>query len=340
MVERSMLRIGLIGFGYWGASLARNFQTAPASILASISDRNPERMVEAAALYPASTTTSSANDLIGDGALDAIAIATPPATHFPLAMAALKAGKHVWIEKPIACSSMEAAALVEEARARNRVLMVDHTFVYSPAVRKIRELIQGGELGSLYYYDSVRTNLGRFQNDASVLWDLAYHDLAILDYLLDQQPVHVSSHGAAHLGDRHEVSYLTLEYPSGFHAHVHVSWLTPVKVRRVMLAGSKRMLLWNDLESVRKLEIYEHAVSPGHHAAASGCNDVEAQRRIGYRAGELHVPWLEVSEPLQNAARHFIDCIQTGARPLTDGESGLRVTKILEQAQQMAGAGQ
>jgi len=330
-----MLRNGLIGFGYWGSSLARNFQTAPASVLASICDSDPERIAQAAALYPGSTTTPSANDLIGDPDLAAIAIATPPATHFPLAMAALKAGKHVWIEKPMACSSSEAASLVEEARARNLVLMVDHTFVYSPAVRKIRELIQGGELGSLYYYDSVRTNLGRFQNDAGVLWDLAYHDLAILDYLLDQQPAQVSAHGAAHLGDRHEVSYLTLEYPSGFHAHVHVSWLTPVKVRRVMLAGSKRMLAWNDLESARKLEIYDHSVS-----AAASPGKEEGQRRIGYRAGELHIPWLEVSEPLQNAVRHFIDCVQTGARPLTDGESGLRVTKILEQAQETAGAGQ
>jgi predicted dehydrogenase len=220
-------------------------------------------------------------------------------------------------------SAAEAAALVEEAHHRSLVLMVDHTFVYSPAVRKIGELIRSGQLGQLYYYDSVRTNLGRFQNDVGVLWDLASHDLAILDYILDEQPARVSAQGFAHLGDQHEVAYLSLEYPSGFHAHVHVSWLTPVKVRRVMLTGSERMLLWNDLEGARKLELYDHAVSS---------RISEKQRRVSYRAGDIHVPLLDISEPLQCAVQHFVQCIETGAVPLTDGEAGLRVIRLLEEA--------
>ncbi len=319
-----MAKIGLIGYGYWGRNLARNFQSNPAAVLARICDADPACLVRAEALQPGVRTTTRAEDLIEDASLDAIVLATPPATHFPLGMAALRAGKHLWVEKPIACTSEEAGLLVEEARRRKLVLMVDHTFVYAPVVRKIGELIRSGNLGSLYYYDSVRTNLGRFQSDVGVLWDLAYHDLAILDYLIDEQPSAVSAHGAAHWGTHDEVSYLSLTYPSGFHAHVHVSWLTPVKIRRVMLTGSKRMLLWDDLENTRKLEIYDHTIEPESGAG---------QLRINYRSGEIHSPWLDVSEPLQNAVSHFLECIETGAQPLTGGEAGLRVTRILERAQ-------
>ncbi len=302
-----MLRTGLIGFGYWGRNLARNFQTVPSSILGGICDYNPARVAEAGSLYPSVRTVTEVEALIGDPTLDAIAIATPPAAHFPLAMAALEAGKHVWIEKPMGCSFVAASQLQDEARKRGRVLMVDYTFVYSEPVRKIRELIDSGELGSLYYYDSVRANLGRFQNDVDVLWDLASHDLAILDYLLKEQPVRSRVHRAAHLGKQPEVAHLCVEYPSGFHAHVHASWLAPVKIRRVMLAGAKRMLLWDDLESERKLQIYGYDVSPQPHNG-------------------------QFAEPLGTAVRHFLTCIETGAQPLTDGEMGMRVARILEQA--------
>jgi len=302
-----MLRTGLIGFGYWGRNLARNFQTVPSSILAGICDSDPARLAEAGNLYPTVRTVTEAVALIEDPTLDAIAIATPPAAHFPLAVAALEAGKHVWLEKPMGCGSRVAGQLQAQARKRSRVLMVDYTFVYSEPVRKIRELIDSGELGSLYYYDSVRANLGRFQNDVDVLWDLASHDLAILDHLLEEQPVRVQAHRAAHLGKQAEVAHLSLEYASGFHAHVHASWLAPVKIRRVILAGSKRMLLWDDLDSERRLQTYCYDASPQPH----NCQG---------------------AEPLGTAVRHFLTCIETGAQPRTDGEMGMRVARILEQA--------
>jgi predicted dehydrogenase len=306
-----MLRTGLIGFGYWGHILARNFHSVPSSILAGVCDSDPARVAEAGNLYPEARTVTDAKALIGDPKLDAIVIATPPASHFPLAMAALEAGKHVWVEKPLGSSSVAAGQLQAEAHRRRRVLMVDYTFVYSAPVRKIRELMDSGELGTLFYHDSVRVNRGRIQGDVNVLWDLASHDLAILDYLLDEPPLRTRAHGVAHLGKQLEVAYLSLDYASGFHAHIHVSWLAPVKIRLVTLAASKQTLLWNDLDSAHKVQVYSQ----------------EGQR--------THAPALEVTEPLENAVRHFLTCIETGARPCTDGEMAIRVARILEQAVDM-----
>jgi predicted dehydrogenase len=316
-----MIRAGLVGYGYWGRNLARHLHALSGSRLEAVSDIDPAQLKSAAELYPGVRTYADAGRLIADPWVDAVVIATPPSTHFPLAIASLRAGKHTWIEKPMACNSADAETLIEEAAKRRLMLMVDHTFVYSPPVRKIGELLRGGELGSLFYYDSVRANLGRFQADADVLWDLAAHDFAILDYLLAEEPETVAVSGSAHVSDLMEVAHVSLSYPSGFHAHVHVSWLTPVKIRQVILAGSRRMLLWNDLDAVRRLEIYDHVPEAG-----------DKQRRIGYRTGAVHVPWLEVAEPLETAMEHFLECIETGAAPLTDGEAGCRVVRLLERA--------
>lgn len=328
-----MIRIGVIGYGYWGPNLARNFAENPDCEVAGIADLRPERLAQAKRKHPSAKLTTDLQELLRDAAIDAIAIATPVAAHFGLAMAALAAGKHIFVEKPLTTTSDEAAHMIEEADRRKLTLMVDHTFLYTPAIRKIRELCVTGMLGCLYYYDAVRVNLGLFQHDVNVLWDLAVHDLSIMDYLLPEVPCAVSATGVRHVADRGEdIAYLTLFFPSSLIAHIHVNWLAPVKVRRTLIGGTDKMIVYDDLEASEKVKVYDKGIRLDNDPAQ------EHQMRISYRSGDAWSPNLDTREALSLEATEFVRAINTGMRPLSDGESGLRIVKILEAASQSMNA--
>ncbi len=322
-----MIRVGVIGYGYWGPNLVRNFVDAPGATVVAVSDMRPERLERLSRTYPAIRTTTDYRELLDAPDIDAICVATPVSTHFDLGMAALRAGKHALIEKPLASTVAEAEQLVEEAAKRNLVLLVDHTFAYTGAVRKMRELVQDGSLGRIYYYDSVRVNLGLFQHDVSVLWDLAVHDLSIMSYVLGAKPTAVSAVGKRHVeGQPENVAYLTLFYDDSLIAHVNVNWLAPVKIRRTMIGGSEKMIVYDDLEPSEKVKIYDSGLT-----LTSDPKQIY-QLLVGYRTGDIWSPKLEPIEALNAEARHFVDCITNGAEPITGGESGLEVVRILEAA--------
>ena len=322
-----MIGIGVIGYGYWGPNLVRNFAECNGAAVRAVCDARPERLAQVERRYPGVAVTTSAAELMERSDVDAVVIATPVDRHFDLGMAALKAGKHVLIEKPIASTSEQASRLIDEAAARQKVLMVDHTFVYTGAVRKMRALVEAGELGDIYYYDSVRINLGLFQHDVNVLWDLAVHDLAIMDYVLPQRPVGVSATGLAHVQGRPQnIAYMTMFFQDSLIAHVHANWLSPVKVRQTLLGGSRRMVVFDDLEASEKIKIYDRGIS------LNPSPENVYQMLIGYRTGDMHAPQLAVTEALKVEAEHFVECVATGIRPLTDGEAGLRVVQLLEAA--------
>jgi predicted dehydrogenase len=322
-----MIRVGIIGYGYWGPNLVRNFADVQTVQVSMVSDLRAERLAEVQRRYPTTRVTTDPLALIGDAGVDAVVIATPVEHHFTLAMAALRAGKHVLIEKPIASNSDQASMLIDEAARRRLTLMVDHTFVYTGAVQKMRELTQAGELGDIYYYDSVRINLGLFQHDVNVLWDLAVHDLSIMDYVLQRTPTGVSATGLAHVPGRPEnIAYMSMFFADSLIAHVHVNWLAPVKVRRTLLGGSRRMVVFDDLEASEKIKVYDRGIS------VDPSPQNVYQMLVGYRTGDMWAPKLAVTEALNVEARHFAECVTTGVRPLTDGEAGLRVVRLLEAA--------
>jgi predicted dehydrogenase len=323
-----MIRVGIIGYGYWGPNLVRNFADVPAARVSMVADLRADRLAEVERRYPGTRVTTDPHALITDGDVDAVIIATPVDHHYPLGMAALRAGKHVLVEKPIASTADQASRLIDEAARRQLVLMVDHTFVYTGAVQKMRELTQAGELGDIYYYDSVRINLGLFQHDVNVLWDLAVHDLSIMDYVLQRTPAAVSATGLAHLPGRPEnIAYMTMFFADAMMAHVHVNWLAPVKVRRTLLGGSRRMVVFDDLEASEKIKVYDRGISVDPPSPQN-----VYQMLVGYRTGDMWAPKVAVTEALNAEARHFIECIDSGKRPLTDGEAGLRVVRLLEAA--------
>jgi predicted dehydrogenase len=322
-----MVNIGVIGYGYWGPNLVRNFAETPDTTVAAVADLDPKKLELVARRFPAARTTNNFQDLLRDPGIDAVAIATPVNTHFELAMAALKAGKHVWLEKPMTETSLQAQKLVAEADKRGLVLLVDHTFIYTGAVRKIGELIRGGDLGRIYYYDSTRVNLGLFQRDVSVISDLAVHDFSILDYLLAEHPIAVSASGTNHFpGTPENLAYITLFYESGTIAHVNVSWLAPVKVRQILLGGSQKMITYDDLEPSEKVKVYDKGIS--------FTDDPEQIRemRVGYRTGDMWAPRLATTEALRLESEHFVDCIRNRRTPETDGHLGLRVVELIEAA--------
>jgi predicted dehydrogenase len=263
--------------------------------------------------------------------VDAVLVATPVSTHFDLAMAALRAGKHVLVEKPLAPSSDQAMQLIETARALGLVLMVDHTFVYTSAVQKIHELVSAGSLGRLYYYDSVRVNLGLFQHDVDVLWDLAVHDLSIMDYVLGREPTAVAATGVAHVPGRPvNTAYLTCFFEDDLIAHFHVNWLAPVKIRRTLIGGDRQMIVYDDLEPSEKVKVYDKGITLG--SDAGGGMEHAYEQLVGYRTGDMRAPQLPLTEALRVEAQHFVECVATGRQPLTDGACGLRVVRILEAA--------
>jgi predicted dehydrogenase len=320
----AVIGIGIIGYGYWGPNLARCVSDTAGAKLIAVADRLPDALSRAAKRHPGVETYTEWQALVRNTAVDAVIVATPVCTHFELARAALQAGKHVIVEKPMAASSREASILIEEATRRKLVLMVDHTFVYTGAVTKIGEIIQSGDLGEVFYYDSTRINLGIFQSDVNVLWDLAVHDLAILDFLLKERPASISANGTGHIrGSQENMAHLTLFYPSNTVAHLNVNWLAPVKVRQTLIGGSRRMIVYNDLEPSEKVKVYDRGVMVG-----GGNPQLEA--RISYRTGDMWAPQLSVKEALLLEMEDFLDCIIYGTEPVSSGESGLRVVEALE----------
>jgi predicted dehydrogenase len=325
------IHLAVVGCGYWGPNLIRNFADHPRAALRWLVDLDPKRLALFAGRYPQARTTASLDQALADPGLNAVAIATPVSTHFPLAKKCLEAGKHVLLEKPMATTVAQCDELLALASARGLTLMCDHTFVYTAAVRRIRELIVSGELGDIHYFDSVRVNLGLFQHDVNVIWDLAPHDLSIMDYVLDKKPVQVAAHGACHVaGSRIEnIAYLTLRFSDETLAHFHVNWLAPAKIRRILIGGSKQMLVYDDLSPDEKIKIYDKGLLLKEGSAAD-----PRQMLAGYRVGDVHIPHLDTTEALKRETDHFLDCIATGRRPETDGEAGRRVVRILVAAQE------
>jgi predicted dehydrogenase len=322
-----MINFGVIGYGYWGPNLVRNlFEVAETQVLA-VSDMRADRLEQVKLRYPSVTVSTDFNDLLNNPNIDAIAIATPVHTHYELALQALQSGKHVMVEKPMTSTSEQALHLIEEATRRKLTLLVDHTFVYTGAVRKIKAIADSGKLGDILYYDSTRINLGLFQRDVDVIWDLAVHDLAIMDYILPFSPCAVAATGINHLfGGTENLAYLTMFFEQNVIAHVNVNWLSPVKVRRTLLGGTKQMIVYDDMEPSEKVKVYDKGVT------VNGSTDSLYKALVGYRSGDMFAPQLDVSEALKVEIQHFADCIRNGEEPITGGQAGLRVVRILESA--------
>jgi predicted dehydrogenase len=324
-----MINVGLIGYGYWGPNLSRNLAETDGIHLAAVADTRPERRAAASRRHPGAVVCGDAASLIARDDLDAVVIATPLDTHYRLARAAIERGKHVLVEKPLARSKADAETLGALADERDVRLMVDHTFLYTGAVRTMRSLIDSGQLGELLYLDSVRVNLGLLQQDSNVIWDLAVHDLSIMDYLIDARPVMVSADGTAAAGFDHEnVAYLTVHFDNGFLAHFHVNWLAPVKIRQMLLGGRQRMLVYDDTNPSEKLRVYDKGVNVD-------VEDDQARRQIlvSYRTGDMYAPTLDRREALALVAREFADSIEQHRQPLTDAAAGIRVVALLEAAE-------
>ncbi|WP_374338673.1 Gfo/Idh/MocA family protein [Leeia sp.] len=330
-----MIRVGVIGYGYWGPNLVRNFVECPDSDVVVVCDSNPARLALLQRRYPQVEVVQEVEALLQRADLDAVVIATPASTHFELAMRALKAGKHVLVEKPLTETSEQAQQLVAMARQQQRLLMVDHTFIFTPAVQRIKQLMDAGELGDAYYYDSVRVNLGLFQQDVNVIHDLAVHDFAILNYLFDAEFHTVSASGVSHVPGRAEnMAFVTLYGKDRFIAHINVNWMAPVKVRRVMIGASRRMVVYDDIEATEKIRLYDAGVDLADE-------DPKQQAKLLYRMGDVLIPNLPAVEALAQMVSHFCRCIQDGQTPVTDGVFGQRVVTLLEGAtQSMAAHGQ
>ena len=323
-----MVQVGVVGYGYWGPNLVRNLMELPDCRVGAICDRRDDRLALASRRCPSARITRDLESVICDPELDVVVVATPVSTHYEIAKAALRADKHVLVEKPLAMCSRETEDLIDEAKRRKRVLMVDHTFVYTGAVREIRNQIARGDLGKIHYYDSVRINLGLFQHDVNVLWDLAVHDLAIADYVLGEPVVGVSALAFGHFPDQPEnLAYLTLLFKSGTVAHFHVNWVAPVKMRRTVIGGSRRMVIYDDLEPSDKVKIFDSGVDLVD-------DELSVHRMlVSYRVGDMRAPRIDLTEALSTEMRHLLDCIKHGKTPVTDGSAGQRVVRLLELAQ-------
>jgi len=318
-----MIKAGIVGYGYWGPNLARNFNSNPNFDLVAIADRDEKRRLMAAQHFPHVKVSAAAEEITRSPEIDVVAVATPVSSHFALAMQALENGKHVWIEKPITASSAEAAQIAEKAGQLNRVVMVDHTYLFTGSVRKMKEYVGGGQLGDLYYYDSVRVNLGLFQHDVNVIWDLATHDLSIMNYLLGPTARAVSALGPRHFNELEDVGYLTFFYDNNLIAHFHVNWLSPVKIRKTLVGGSRKMLVWNDLEQEETLKIYDKGVDI---KTQKGVYDLLAE----YRMGDMISPNIPHVEALKMEVDYFAECIKNSQNPHNDARAGFEVVRLLE----------
>jgi predicted dehydrogenase len=323
--QEDVIRFGVVGYGYWGPNIVRNLHGLDNSQVVAVCDKNPAALKRLRQSYPGVEAAQESSDILTSPTIDAVAVVTPVWTHYELAKAALQNGKHVFLEKPLTSSAEQAEELIELAERKNLVIMVDHTFVFTGAVRKIRQLIDEGTLGDLYYYDSTRVNLGLFQHDINVVWDLAPHDLSIMDHLIREKPEAIVATGERHLNGFVDVAFITVYFPRNVIAHLNVNWLSPVKVRTTLIGGEKKMLLWNDLEADEKIKVYDKGV-----AVANGQSVYELL--VSYRSGDMWAPKVEQTEALGLELRHFVDCILTGKKPSNDGLAGLRVVKMLEAA--------
>jgi predicted dehydrogenase len=322
-----VVRVGVIGYGYWGPNVVRNIHGLGGCELTAVCDKSPAALGRARRLYPQAHLTTDVLEILNSPLIDAVAVVTPVWTHFDLAKAALESGKHVFVEKPFTSTSRQAEELIELAERKNLKIMVDHTFLFCGAVRKIRELVDEGALGSLYYFDSKRVNLGLFQHDVSVIWDLAPHDLSIMDHLITEKPEAVVATGGQHLNGHADIAFITVYYPGNIVGHVNVNWLSPVKVRTTLIGGTEKMLVWNDLEVDEKIKVYDKGVQITN---GQGMYDL----LVSYRTGDVWSPKVEQTEALKVELDYFVDCVRNDKQPLNDGEAGLRVVKLLEAADQ------
>jgi predicted dehydrogenase len=320
-----MVRMGIIGYGYWGPNVTRNFFASRECTVAAVSDTRPEMLRRAKQAYSGLDVTCDAAEITRSPDIDAVAIVTPVWTHFELAKEALENGKHVFVEKPFTSTVAQAEELIELAARKGLKIMVDHTFLFTGAVRKIRQLISEGALGRLYYYDSTRVNLGLFQHDVNVIWDLAPHDLSIMDYLISARPEVLIATGQNHLNGFEDLAYLTMYCSDSMIAHINVNWLSPVKVRTTLIGGQKKMIVWNDLEADEKVRVYDRGVDITN-------GDNTHTLLVSYRSGDMWVPKLPQTEALAAEANYFIECIEKGETPFNDGVAGLRVVRLLEAA--------
>lgn len=319
-----MIRFGVIGYGYWGPNIVRNLQGLEGAQLVAICDQNEAALKKVASTYPGVRVTTRSEDILKASDIDAVAVITPVWTHFDLAKKALLNGKHVFVEKPFTSTAAQAEELVDIAAQRNLQIMVDHTFLFTGSVRKIRELTDSGELGKIYYYDSTRVNLGLFQSDVDVLWDLAPHDLSIIDYLVGKPSEAVVATGESHFNNGLvDVAYMTIYYPDNVIAHINVNWLSPVKVRMTLIGGEKKMIVWNDLVNDEKIRVYDRGVKV---TSPEGVNAL----KVGYRSGDMWAPKVEATEALKLELGYFVNCINKNEVPINDGLAGLRVVRMLE----------
>lgn len=322
-----MINLAVIGCGYWGPNLIRNIISCSTTNLSWVCDVNNDRLKKALTPYPSVKQTNDILQILSDDNVQGVVIATPVSTHYALAKTCLEHGKHVLIEKPMTANLCQAESLVALAKRENLQIMCDHTFCYTGAVKKIKELVHSGEIGDLLYYDSIRINLGLFQTDVNVIWDLAIHDLAIVDFLVGLSPVSVNALGMAHTGTKENIAYMTLFYPNSFIAHFHVNWLAPVKIRKTLIGGSKKMIEWNDLVPAEKIKIYDKGIN-----IQPADRDEENRIRVSYRSGDIHSPYIDSQEALTNVIEEFSKAIEYNQPPPTDGFAGLRTIKILEAA--------
>lgn len=326
------MKIGVVGLGYWGPNLVRNFlgtEGVNAVVCCDIQKKKLDRIKQK---FPMVEITSNLDSLLKRDDIDAVAVVTPVSTHFPVGMKVLKAGKHLLLEKPMTSSVGEAEQLLEEASRRNLVLMVDHTFIYTGAVQKIREIIEKGDLGEVLYFDSVRVNLGLFQHDTNVLWDLAPHDLSIMSYLIDVEPVSVSAIGINHFNGVEDMAYLAVRFPRNIIAHFHVNWLSPVKIRRILIGGTKHMVVYDDMEPSEKVKVYDKGINLTSEESVY-------KTLVQYRMGDMYAPQIEQSEALGLLTAEFISCVKSQKPPTSDGVLGLGVVRILEAAERSLRAG-
>jgi predicted dehydrogenase len=322
-----MINIGVIGYGYWGPNIVRNFSSIEGAEVRSICDMSSQSLDRARKIHPSIPTTQDCREVLNATNIDAVAVITPVSTHFELAKRALENGKHVFVEKPFTATVAQAEELIELAEKKRLTIMVDHTFIFTGAVRKIKRLIEEKALGDLYYYDSSRVNLGLFQSDVNVIWDLAPHDFSVMDFLIDEKPSAVSACGKAHVNCLEDTAYITVHFDNNMIAHFNVNWLSPVKIRTTLIGGEKKMLVWNDLEADEKIRIYDKGVTVTNRQSSYDL-------RVSYRSGDMHAPKVDQVEALRHETEYFLTCLSTGERPENDGHAGLRVVRLLDACNQ------
>jgi len=322
-----MIRIGVIGYGYWGPNIVRNFHAHEKSEVVLVCDKNPKCQERLKKVHPSIAFTTDENEILKSSNIDVVAVVTPVWTHYDLAKGALENGKHVFVEKPFTCSAAQAEELIELAERKNLKIMIDHTFLFTGAVKKIKELVDSQALGDLYYYDSLRVNLGLFQHDINVIWDLAPHDLSIMDYVIAEKAEAVVATGESHLNGVEDVAFITVYFPNKIIAHINVNWLSPVKMRTTLIGGVKKMLVWNDLEADEKIKVYDKGVSMSANPANLH------KLLVSYRSGDMWAPQVAQVEALHAETAYFLKCIDENKTPFNDGAAGLRVVRILEAAQ-------